>query len=215
MPRVNIYLPEDLGAAVKAAELEVSAVCQNALREAVEAKERGVSAQIALLMTAMRLRQTTPEGRYDMGAADGQRWVRESATAKDMRELDLVRIQRLDGGGDEDVLYSASWADDPGSNSHLELNGFETLTKWLAKEGRTPLYGDDNETSVEADEYLAGFVEAAQSAWRELRPLVDKSEVVLTRRIELLAEMERDMLLRAPDGPHDRAATTAPQSETE
>jgi ATP-dependent Clp protease ATP-binding subunit ClpC len=35
MPKINVYLPDDLAAAVKAADLPVSAICQKALREAV------------------------------------------------------------------------------------------------------------------------------------------------------------------------------------
>ena len=37
MPKINVYLPDDLAAAVKAADLPVSAICQKALTEAVEA----------------------------------------------------------------------------------------------------------------------------------------------------------------------------------
>src|SRR5512139_4012925 len=35
MPKINVYLPEDLAAAVKAANIPVSPVCQKALAEAV------------------------------------------------------------------------------------------------------------------------------------------------------------------------------------
>lgn len=34
MPKINVYLPDDLAATVKAADLPVSAICQKALREA-------------------------------------------------------------------------------------------------------------------------------------------------------------------------------------
>ncbi|WP_042414045.1 Clp protease N-terminal domain-containing protein [Streptacidiphilus anmyonensis] len=37
MPKINVYLPDDLAAAVKAAEIPVSAVCQKALADAVQA----------------------------------------------------------------------------------------------------------------------------------------------------------------------------------
>jgi ATP-dependent Clp protease ATP-binding subunit ClpA len=36
MPKINVYLPDDLAAAVKAAEIPVSAVCQKALADAVQ-----------------------------------------------------------------------------------------------------------------------------------------------------------------------------------
>src|SRR3954469_880978 len=35
MPKINVYLPDDLAAAVKEAELPVSAICQSALQKAV------------------------------------------------------------------------------------------------------------------------------------------------------------------------------------
>jgi ATP-dependent Clp protease ATP-binding subunit ClpA len=47
MPKINVYLPDELAAAVKAADLPVSAICQKALAEAVEvvgAARKGVAA---------------------------------------------------------------------------------------------------------------------------------------------------------------------------
>ncbi|WP_037607401.1 Clp protease N-terminal domain-containing protein [Streptacidiphilus rugosus] len=47
MPKINVYLPDDLAAAVKAAEIPVSAVCQKALADAVRvvtAARKGVAA---------------------------------------------------------------------------------------------------------------------------------------------------------------------------
>lgn len=47
MPKINVYLPDDLATAVKAADLPVSAICQKALAEAVEvvgAARKGVAA---------------------------------------------------------------------------------------------------------------------------------------------------------------------------
>src|SRR4051812_25326943 len=35
MPKINVYLPDDLAAAVRDAQIPVSAVCQNALERAV------------------------------------------------------------------------------------------------------------------------------------------------------------------------------------
>jgi post-segregation antitoxin (ccd killing protein) len=36
MPKINVYLPDDLAAAVRAADVPVSAVCQPALVDAVQ-----------------------------------------------------------------------------------------------------------------------------------------------------------------------------------
>jgi ATP-dependent Clp protease ATP-binding subunit ClpC len=47
MPKINVYLPDDLAAAVRAADLPISAICQKALAEAVRsvgAARRGIEA---------------------------------------------------------------------------------------------------------------------------------------------------------------------------
>ncbi|MGQ4513417.1 Clp protease N-terminal domain-containing protein [Streptomyces sp. DW26H14] len=48
MPKINVYLPDDLAAAVKAADLPVSAICQKALREAVALVSTTRKAAVAL-----------------------------------------------------------------------------------------------------------------------------------------------------------------------
>ena len=42
MPKINIYLPDDLASAVREARIPVSAVCQRALADAVRAADSGV-----------------------------------------------------------------------------------------------------------------------------------------------------------------------------
>ena len=48
MPKINVYLPDELATAVKAAELPVSAICQKALAEAVEVVNAARKAVAAL-----------------------------------------------------------------------------------------------------------------------------------------------------------------------
>jgi ATP-dependent Clp protease ATP-binding subunit ClpA len=45
MPKINVYLPENLAIAVRDAGIPVSAVCQRALADAVAAVDRGLSAE--------------------------------------------------------------------------------------------------------------------------------------------------------------------------
>lgn len=213
---MNIYLQDDLAASVKRAGLEVSAICQAALREAVTAKEQGVGTQIESLKAAMRLRRTTRQGRHAVGVSDGIRWARGTATAKDLETIALVEIEVLkDGDDDEEPMYMARWIEHGTSSNQLELVGvgFSTLAPWLAENGSTPLYEADDEISVEADEYLAGFVSSAQSVWRELRPLIDEDESVLRRRIDLLQDMERTMLVQGTTA-EPPATTGAVESST-
>ncbi|PWI45029.1 Clp protease N-terminal domain-containing protein [Streptomyces sp. ICBB 8177] len=48
MPKINVYLPDDLAAAVKAADVPVSAICQKALRAAVASISTARKAAVAL-----------------------------------------------------------------------------------------------------------------------------------------------------------------------
>jgi ATP-dependent Clp protease ATP-binding subunit ClpA len=48
MPKINVYLPDDLAAAVRAADVPVSAVCQRALADAVQAVQKVRRSVVAL-----------------------------------------------------------------------------------------------------------------------------------------------------------------------
>jgi len=213
MPRINIYLPDELAAAVKGAELEVSAICQAALREAVAAREQGVTAQIEALQVAVRLRRTTPQGQRALGAADGARWAKEAATVKELDVVDRVVVNQMPGD-DEEPSYMVQWDGDAASYSQFELGyNFDTLGSWLQDNSAVAMYGTDGSLALEADEYLAGFVDAAQRVWRELQPLVNQDEAVLRRRIGLLQDIERDLLIHG-DAPVPAAAQGSPTSTT-
>ena len=45
MPKINVYLPDDLAAEVRASGVPVSAVCQQALADAVAQAQTGWAAQ--------------------------------------------------------------------------------------------------------------------------------------------------------------------------
>lgn len=199
MPRVNIYLPDDLFNDVKAARIEISAVCQSALREAVTAKEQGVGMQLETLQAAVRLRRTTAQGRRDIGEIDGTRWAREAATAKELQRIDRYTVRSLGFDPDDEEQYFTLECDDGtgGSDLFVHRGDFPTLGEWLSNRDHVESYGEPNdEFSVPADEYLQGFVEAAQTVWHELKPLVEEDEAVLRRRIGLLQRMEDNMLAR-------------------
>ena len=198
MARMNIYLKDDLAASVKRAELEVSAICQEALREAVEVRERGIGVKIEELRAAVRLRRTTPQGRREVGATEGVLWAKDVATVKDLQTIGQVIIEMEEGEDGEDLQYEARWSDDDsGGSNFLEVGVvFETLGAWLMKLGHAVLIGEKNDMEVEIDQYFVGFVEAAQRVWQDLQPLVDEGEAILLRRIALVGEMERTMLGR-------------------
>ncbi|NUP51944.1 MAG: ATP-dependent Clp protease ATP-binding subunit [Catenulispora sp.] len=81
MPKINVYLPDELAAAVKAADLPVSAICQKALTDAVEAVGTARRAVAALRDPAF-----DPDGH----PAFAER-LTARMTAKLHRSLDLAR----------------------------------------------------------------------------------------------------------------------------
>jgi hypothetical protein len=218
MPRVNVYLPDDLHNEVKAARIEVSAVCQSALREAVAVKEQGVGVQLEALQAAVRLRRTTPQGRRDIGAIDGTRWARETATVKELQTIGQITVRELDYAADDgEPFFEVQWDGDGdalGGANFIELRPeFTTLGKWLVNKGHAAI---DGETfTVDADAYLQGFVEAAQTVWHELKPLVDEDEAVLRRRIGLLQRMEHNMLTHGQLTDNAAAAEPGQVAESE
>ena len=56
MPKINVYLPDDLAAAVRAADVPVSAVCQRALADAVQIVQK-----VRKSVTALRNPQFDPD----------------------------------------------------------------------------------------------------------------------------------------------------------
>lgn len=49
MPRINVYLPETLHEAIKREGIPVSEVCQRALRDELDKRQREASAREAIL----------------------------------------------------------------------------------------------------------------------------------------------------------------------
>lgn len=96
--RMNISVPDDLAEQVRALDLPISAVCQQALSTAVrEAKFTG-----ALDKVADRLRSTIDAQdvrRRKEGLDDGIEWARMYATADELSQL---------ANGDSDALHSTS-----------------------------------------------------------------------------------------------------------
>jgi hypothetical protein len=104
--RVNVYLSDDLAAKVKAANIEVSPVCQTALAEAVELRSRNVSDRLDLVAAARRLRATTPKFQYEEGKASGREWVTQVATFEELEFLDCINGVSQDDEGDWNFSFT-------------------------------------------------------------------------------------------------------------
>jgi hypothetical protein len=90
MARINVYLPDNLAAAVNAAKLPVSRICQKALSQEVRKLEVKHEATFHPDQVAARIRQSE-ETTFAEGRTLGVRWAADIATRD---ELD--RIARLD-----------------------------------------------------------------------------------------------------------------------
>lgn len=85
---MNVYVPDDLLAQVRAEDFSVSPVCQQALEAEVVARRLERSAKRNLRAVADRLRQTEDDQQahlYRDGYAFGVAWAQESATLEELR----------------------------------------------------------------------------------------------------------------------------------
>lgn len=91
MPKVNVYLPDELAEQVKRLAIPVSATCQQALTQEVHKMEALTTATTDIEATAERLRGTIQEEdsqhRQD-GREDGNEWARMWATWLELSDLD-------------------------------------------------------------------------------------------------------------------------------
>jgi post-segregation antitoxin (ccd killing protein) len=88
MPKVNIYLPDDLADEARKAKLSLSPVCQRAIRKELHDVKIKESATSDIEKVAARLNTTIDEEEAelrDYGRKDGIEWARESATASELR----------------------------------------------------------------------------------------------------------------------------------
>ncbi len=144
MPKVNVYLPDDLAEQVKRLAVPVSATCQHALTQEVRRMEALRTATTDIEATAKRLRGTVEEQdtehRQD-GLEAGTEWAKTYATWSELE--DLVRWDgdiRLD---DDHSLI--------GFMQHRDYHGIEFST-W--------------------EPYWQGFLEGAEKVRETVRPLL-------------------------------------------
>ncbi len=95
MPKVNVYLPDDLHDEVRRYEIALSPVCQAALRAAVAEKERLRSATADVAAVAARLRadkQAADERRHATGYELGANWAQATASWSDLERIVWHRL---------------------------------------------------------------------------------------------------------------------------
>ena len=179
MPRVNVYLSDDLHEEVKSAGIEISAVCQSALRAAIGDQRRSKHEQLDVLSAVQRIALTARQGplRRAEGRKEGWRWAIYSATLQDLEALDELDVR--DG-----FAYWSGHEERVGS-SELELKDFESLGDWLYQNLSGENHGFTSE-SWDVDDFTEGFFAAAKDFWNEAKPLLDESETARERRATAL-----------------------------
>lgn len=147
MPKVNIYLPDDLAAAVRARSVPVSEVCQRALRREVERMTALENATTDAERVAERLRATRDEGTDQErreGFEDGTGWARDYASWSE-----LVGVAEL-------------------SREHwTSLAVHDSMEDILAEH-----YGRGGGRYLDRDAYAEGFVDGAVVVHDAMEPLV-------------------------------------------
>jgi hypothetical protein len=105
--KVTIYVPDELAAEAKAAELSLSPICQRAIREELDRMKAKQAATSDLEAVVARLRGTVNEEEQEMrqqGREDGIEWARKYATARELR--DLAGDFMVGEGGDFEAPHS-------------------------------------------------------------------------------------------------------------
>jgi hypothetical protein len=88
--RMNISVPDQLAEQVRARDLPISAICQEALRKAVELDEKKEQVMSDIQAVVDRLRRTQNEEaqrHIDEGRVLGILWAKQYATADELRQV--------------------------------------------------------------------------------------------------------------------------------
>jgi hypothetical protein len=152
VPKVNVYLPDDLAEDARAAKLSLSPICQAAIREeldrmnAVKAASRDIKAVASRLNATIAddVRQQAREGR-----ANGIVWARKYATAADLR---FIARDFEPGGG---------WT--------FDLDTFPSICAFAGDRDRENVISVGHEDTP----YWRGFIEGASEILKAVEPLLN------------------------------------------
>ncbi len=157
MPRVNVYLPDELAESVRQLDISVSPVCQRALEQEVRKVQAAKEASSDLEHVAARLRgdqQRDAKAQYTDGFEAGTRWAKDHATLTELEDIIRWRHDpgwtRLDIPEDTHSLawfLGRQWGEDPGGSS---------LTYRLER----------------GDPFIQGVLEGAAEVYRKVMPLL-------------------------------------------
>lgn len=154
MPKVNVYVPDDLLTAVRAADIQVSAICQEALQNEVRRLAVTAAAGEDLQAVAARLlagQKTADRRAHEDGLELGATWARRAAT---LAELDRV-----------DRVVDRGW--------QIQLERIPSLVTLLLDVNPEGDHRPDDWLDGDASRFERGVLAGAAQVYREVRPLLN------------------------------------------
>jgi post-segregation antitoxin (ccd killing protein) len=159
MPKLTIYLPEQLAAEVKAAGISVSPVCQEALQREVQIMATTRISDAEISAAAKRLiSEEGDEAREarSQGTADGRRWTLRWAKPAELRRMEA---QVEDGPLEHRIpVYESQ-----GYSEGDEDAPFDSIRQMLQNDDVPTDFGDEA-----GFEYWAAFEVAAMDTYDEV-----------------------------------------------
>ena len=153
MPKVNVYLPDDLADEARAAKLSLSPICQKAIRKELKKVQAKQAATKELEAVAARLNDTIDDEendeQWDDGRDDGVAWAQMYATAAELRSI-VTDFEPGRGGDFENHSICRFMGDKTGDN--------------VFSVG----HNDD-----EAGPYWSAFIAGAREVLEAVEPLLD------------------------------------------
>lgn len=145
MPKINVYVPDDLAEQVRACGVQVSSICQAALRDEVARSEASAAVTSDMQAVVERLRGTRIESDvqdHDLGRDHGVEWAREYANWNE-----LVNIAEH---------CEQDW---PAESIPHEL---PTVTDWIRDHEHVPV-------PKEVEPYYEGFADGAREVYEAVK----------------------------------------------
>lgn len=146
--RMNISVPDELADQVRARDLPISSICQDALRKAVDAAEKKEQIMSNMQAVIERLRGTQDDEKkaaFDAGRELGITWAKDWASATDLQRV--AQSDRL------------TWENNMGFGGDTDAN----IQEFRDEIQRA---GSDYEFNADyADEDTEGFIVGAGEVW--------------------------------------------------
>jgi post-segregation antitoxin (ccd killing protein) len=159
MPKLTIYLPDQLAADVKAAGISVSPVCQQALQQEVRVMATRQITDAEISAAAKRLiSEEGDEAREarSQGTSDGRRWALHWASPAELRRLEAQV-------GNGPLEYRIPVYESQGFSEDDSDAPFDSIRQMLQNDDTQPDFGDEA-----GFEYWDAFEGAAMDTYDEI-----------------------------------------------